>query len=75
MSVHTLRDLAQSYIAMPGSNPRLVVAPAPHIYGLARIFQTEGEPLRPNLHVVTSLAEAFSHLKVENLQFERVPNA
>ena len=72
VSVQTLREFAHSYVAMPASNPRLVVAAAPHIYGLARMFQSEGEPSRPNLHVVTTLAEAFAHLKVESLQFERL---
>lgn len=72
VSVQTLRELAHSYIAMPASNPRLVVAAAPHIYGLARMFQSEGEPSRPNLHVVTTLAEAFAHLNVASPQFERV---
>lgn len=72
VSVETLRELAHAYIAMPASNPRLVVAAAPHIYGLARMFQSEGEPSRPNLHIVTTLAEAFAHLKVESPQFECV---
>lgn len=75
VSVQLLRELAHSYIAMPAENPRSVVAAAPHIYGLARMFQSEGEPSRPNLHVVTTLAEAFAHLKVENPQFELVPTA
>lgn len=75
VTVELLRELAHAYIAMPAENPRLVVAAAPHIYGLARMFQSEGEPSRPNLHVVTTLAEAFAHLKVENPQFERVPIA
>lgn len=70
VSVDTLRNLAHSHIAMPASNPRLVVAPAPHIYGLARMFQMEAEPSRPNLHVVSTLAEAFAHLKVETPKFE-----
>lgn len=75
VSVQTLRNLAHSRIAMPASNPRLVVAPAPHIYGLARMFQMEAEPSRPNLHVVSTLDEAFAHLKVESPQFEPVPIA
>lgn len=71
-SVQTIRNLAHSYIAMPGSNPRIVVVPTPHLYGLARLFQAEGEPIRPNLHVVSTLAEAYAQLGVGEPHFEPV---
>lgn len=72
VSVQTIRILAHSYIAMPASNPRFVVAAAPHLYGLARIFQAEGEPIRPNLQVVSTLAEAYSQLGVGEPHFDPV---
>lgn len=72
VSVQTIRNLAHSYIAMPSANPRVVVAPAPHLYGLARIFQAEGEPLRPNLNVLSTLADAYAELGVGELHFEPV---
>ena len=73
ISPETVRRLAHSYIVMPASNARLVVAPSPHVYGLARMFQIEGEPKRTNLHVVTTLAEAFEFLGVQDLQFDPIP--
>jgi hypothetical protein len=75
VSVQTLRDLAHSYIAMPSDNPRYVIAPAAHLYGLARMFQMEGEATRPNLQVVSTLAEAYTLLNVENPRFEPVGGA
>lgn len=71
-SVQTIRNLAHSYIAMPGSSPRIVVVPMPHLYGLARLFQAEGEPIRSNLHVVYTLAEAYAQLGVGEPHFEPV---
>lgn len=72
VSAQTVRDLARSYIAMPGSNPRVVVAPAKHIYGLARMFQIEGEPTRTNLHVVSTLPDAYAILELRDAHFERI---
>jgi hypothetical protein len=35
-----------------------MVVPAPDVFGLARLFQFEGEAMRPNLHLHRSLKEA-----------------
>jgi hypothetical protein len=52
--------------------PRVVVAPAPLIFGLARMFQIRGESTRPRLEVVRSLAEARTLLNVQDLHFELI---
>ena len=53
---------------------RLVVfvAPTPHVYGMARMFEILGEATRPNLHVVRTLKEAYKLLNVREPQFEPV---
>jgi hypothetical protein len=50
--------------------PRVVVAPAPSIYGLARMFQALGEETRPLLTIVHSLDEAYRELQLKTPRFE-----
>ena len=61
-----MRELAKLPPAMPHANrPRVIVAPSDYAFGMARIFEIEGETTRPNLHVVRSVKEAFAILGVE----------
>jgi hypothetical protein len=61
-----LRALAKLPPAMPKiDRPRVVVAPSDHMFGMARIFEIEGETTRPSLHVVRSVREAWAILGVE----------
>ena len=52
------------------NRPRVVVAPAPSIFGLARMFQALGAETRPLLSVVHTMDEAFKTLQVEKPRFE-----
>ena len=71
VSPETIRELAKSAPAMPDpSRPRCIVAPSPQIFGLARMFEIEGEVTRPNLHVVHTLEEAWAILGVQGFQFK-----
>jgi len=73
VSPKTIRELAELPPAMPDPRwPRVIVAPAAHIFGIARMFQLQGESTRPNLHVVTTLKEAWAVLGVQKVKFERV---
>jgi len=73
-SSETARELARSTPAMPDpTRVRVIVAPADHVFGLARVFQLVGEHTRPNLHVVRTLREAWAVLGVQAPQFERLP--
>jgi hypothetical protein len=45
--------------------PRVVIAPTDYKFGIARIFEIEGEPTRPSLHVVRSVREAWAILGLE----------
>jgi hypothetical protein len=65
-TAHGMRALAKLPPAMPQvDRPRVVIAPSDHTFGMARIFEVEGEVTRPNLHVVRSVQEAFAILGVE----------
>jgi hypothetical protein len=49
---------------------RVVIARSPETYGLMRMFELEGEDVRPNIHVVRSEQQAWAVLGVENPRFE-----
>lgn len=66
----TIRELAKSSPIL--SNPslrRAIIAPSPHIFGVARSFEMQSEDIRPNLHVVRSEREAFAILAVQHPRF------
>ncbi len=61
-----MRALAKLPPAMPKMDrPRVIIAPSDHTFGMARIFEVEGEATRPNLHVVRSMKEAWVILGIE----------
>jgi hypothetical protein len=72
VSAQTVRDLAQRPPAMPGSRPRFLVAPSACLYGLARMFQQCGSEERLEVHVVRSVDELYTFLRVREPQFEPV---
>ena len=76
VSAETLRTLAGSTPVMPDTGRvRVVLAPADHVFGLARLFQIEGETTRPHNHVVRTLSEAWTVLGVHDPKFEALPTA
>ena len=61
-----VRALAKLPPVMPKMDrPRVVIAPTDYKFGIARIFEIEGETSRPSLHVVRSEREAWAILGVE----------
>jgi hypothetical protein len=73
-----MRRLAKLPPAMPKMDrPRVVIAPSDLAFGMARIFEVEGEATRPNLHVVRSVKEAWAILgvKMEDAKFGPVSGA
>jgi hypothetical protein len=71
VSPQTTRQLAHSEPAVPNpGRPRVVLAPADHVYGMARLFQMEGSDTRPNMHAVRTLQETWAILGVQDPQFE-----
>ena len=72
-SPQTMRDLARIKPIMPDpGRPVIFVAPAPDLFGMARMFELEGGESRPNLHVVHTAEEAFRILDVQAPQFSPV---
>lgn len=70
-SPQTVRGLASLPPTMPDSGrPRFIVAPAPQVFAMARLFQLQGEETRPNLHIVRTLDEVWAFLGVQETRFE-----
>jgi len=71
VSAETIRQIAKSapVLADPGLQ-RIVIAPTPHLFGMMRMFATQGEEIRPNLHVVRTEKEAWAILVVQDPQFK-----
>lgn len=49
---------------------RVIVAPAPDVFGMARMFESHGEATRPNLHVVKTCKEALVIVGVREPKYE-----
>jgi hypothetical protein len=72
-SPQTMRDLARTKPIMPDpSRPVIFIAPAPDLFGMARMFELEGAEARPNLHVVRTAEAAYRILDVRDPQFSPV---
>ena len=75
VSPETIRQVAKSAPAWNDTGlQRVVVAPTPHLYGMMRMFATQGEEIRPNLHVVHSEKEAWAILAVQEPRFKPLDN-
>jgi hypothetical protein len=75
VSPDTIRELAKSPPVFPDpSLTRVILAPTPQIFGMARMFELQGEGTRPSLHVVRTEAEAWAILGVQKPQFEPLPD-
>lgn len=72
VSSQTVRDLADIEPATPGPEARFVVAPAAHIFGMARMFQMYGGGTRPNFHVVSNLSEVYAAIGIRDATFDPV---
>lgn len=71
VSRQTILDLAALQPVIAGREPlRIIVATAPHVFGMARMFELEGRSVHPNVHVVHTRREAYAILGVSEPQFE-----
>jgi hypothetical protein len=75
VSAETIRQIARSkpVVADPDLR-RIIIAPTPHLFGMMRMFATQGEEIRPNLHVVRAEKEAWAILVVQDPQFKPLEN-
>jgi len=67
-----IRQLANQEPAMPNAftRPRVIVAPSPVGFGLARMFQIAGENTRPLLSVVHTMEQALTVIRIPSPHFE-----
>jgi|SRR5208337_2570638 len=72
VSSTAIRQLTKIPPAFPAASMRIFVAPQPHVFGMARMFQMLSEESRPHLHIVHTLDEAYSLLEVEAPEFSPV---
>jgi hypothetical protein len=71
VSRQTILDLAALQPVIAGHEPlRIIIATAPHVFGMARMFELEGRSAHPNVHVVHTRKEAYGILGVTEPQFE-----
>jgi CheY-like chemotaxis protein len=75
VSSQAIRELVAASPIMPNDFPRVVIAPAPNVYGLMRMFEREVRGTRPNFHVVRAEREAWAILDVQNPQFQSLNTA
>jgi hypothetical protein len=70
VSPTTIRQLAKSRSAFTNpDHPRVLIASCASVFGLARMFEMEGQDKRPNLHVVRSEKEALAILGIHKANF------
>jgi hypothetical protein len=71
VSPRSVRNMADSPpLITQVSCPRVVVAPAAHIFAMSRMFQSRGERSRPSLRVVHSMDEALALIGLEHPNFQ-----
>jgi hypothetical protein len=69
----TVVQLANMEPALAGAKVvRVVIAPSPVAFGMARMFELTGERTRPNFHVVHTEQEALAILGVWNPRFKQL---
>ena len=71
VSTETIRTFAATSPAVPGGRPRVMVAPRPALYGLARMFELHRDSMGLQVQVVQSLGEAYELLRVTPQDFTR----
>lgn len=67
-----VRSLAWMPTVIPPGLQRVIVAPRGDVYGLSRMFQLYRDKMSSDIHVVRTLDEAYSLLKLESPEFEIV---
>jgi hypothetical protein len=71
VSPQTIRELASLPPAFSDPHQaRCIIAPSPKIFGMARMFELQGQHTRPNLHVVRTAKEAWAILSVSKPKFQ-----
>jgi hypothetical protein len=73
VSPELVRELAKlPPVMLYPTRPRVLIATSAAVFGLARMFELQGQHSRPNLHVVHSEKEALAILRVVQTSFEPI---
>jgi hypothetical protein len=71
VSAESVRSMADAPPLVPETScPRVIVAPAKHIFAMSRMFQMLGERSRPSLSVVGSMEEALAVIGLDHPDFK-----
>jgi hypothetical protein len=70
VSIDVIKRVANSEPIFPPSLIRVVVAPADHVYGMARMFSGLSQHTRSNSHVVRTINEAYELLEIKEPEFK-----
>jgi hypothetical protein len=72
VSTEAIREIAQKPPIVPSGYMRVLVAPQDFLYGLTRMFQILSERNHPDLHVVRTMDEAYTLLRVKSPEFSPI---
>jgi|HubBroStandDraft_2_1064218.scaffolds.fasta_scaffold899545_2 hypothetical protein len=70
VSADVIQRVADSEPVFPASFPRVIVAPADHVFGMARMFAVLSQDTRSNTHVVRTMDEAYELLRIKEPEFK-----
>jgi hypothetical protein len=69
ISTETIKQTAIGKPVFLSELPRVIVAPADHVYGMARMFAVLSSDTRPNTRVVRTMDEAYKSLGISEPEF------
>lgn len=70
ISTETIQRVASSKPVFPAELPRVIVAPADHVYGMARMFAALSSDTRTNVEAVRTMEEAYKLLGIDEPNFQ-----
>lgn len=75
VSASVLRKFAKLPPVQPDSErPGVIIASSAAAFGLMRLWESEAEPTRPNVHIVHKHEEAWAILGIQKPRFEPLPD-
>ena len=72
ISTDTIRQMVKRSPIIPAGYMRVIVTPQDFLFGMMRMLQILSESVRPELHVVRTMDEAYRLLRVESPEFSPV---
>lgn len=72
ISTETINRVASSKPVFSAELPRIIVAPADHVYGIARMFAVLSSDTRKNVEPVRTMDEAYKLLGIKDPEFREM---